>query len=681
MRSVGYKRVRVFGLLTFLGLLVGLTFDAVPVAQAHANYAHSLPAANASLPSGQSPTQVQVWFTEDLEMRFSELQVVDKDQKRVDTGSTKSDPTDPRSMIIGLKPNLPDGAYTVIYKNASAEDGHIVKGNFSFLVGAGTLPTSSTGSPLEQAEQGSVTGSENANAAAITLRWLNYLATAAVLGALVFALLIWRPAVNRARASKRMGPELGQANERGLGNILRVAWWGLGLMAAGWLAWWIYQACAFSGQNVLQLFGLGTGATGGPSALTDFLFNTRYGLVWVVRLFLMVGVLFALTFMMRGGGRHTWLDFLPGLRQGRRNLLPAEETDQTGPPIPPTGPSSSSDAPSTADAPGLLAASLAARRHLWWAALFYGAAVMLTTSLNSHAAAVEGWGFWAAVGSDWLHLLSTAAWVGGLVAMACAMLAALPTLRPGSGDRTRLLASLIPAFSQVTIISVMTLLVTGTFNAALQLANVTDLVTTPYGLSLTVKIALLVPLLLLGAYNLLVVSPKMRGFAKSKKVGPQEGAGSIAAGTLGLKFRRAVWAEIVLAVLILLAASFLTSSAPPKGLNSNSVRLFQTVRGGLKIDFAIAPGIIGENTFEVRLTDTVTNQPVSDAALVDLRVDMQEMDMGITNLELKPLNGLPGRYLAEGSTLSMVGTWHANLLIQRNGKDDVNYPVTLNIKE
>jgi putative copper export protein/methionine-rich copper-binding protein CopC len=665
-----------------LALLLGLAVYQAPAALAHANYERSLPAANATVPSGQSPAQVQVWFTEDLEIRFSELQVVNQDQQRVDTGNSHGDPTNPRSMIISLKPNLPDGAYTVIYKNASAEDGHIIKGNFSFLVGSGTLPVSTAGSPLEQAEGGSTAGNENANPASITLRWLNYLAAAALLGTLVFTLLIWRPAVNRARATKRMGKELAQANERGLQNVLRVAWWGLGALAVGWFAWWIYQAATFSGQDLGQLFGLGGGSSG-PAALTDFLFNTRYGLIWFVRLFLIIGVLFALTFMLRGNGRKTWLDFLPGLRQGRQNLLPAEEANPNQA-IPPANPAATGEIIEEAaetGPQGPLTVSLETRRYLWWAGLLYGAALMLTTSLNSHAAAVADWGFWAAVASDWLHLLSTATWVGGLLAMAFALLVALPALRPGSGDRTRLLASLIPAFSQVIIISVMVLLVTGTFNAALQLANVTDLFSTPYGLSLSLKIALLVPLLLLGAYNLLVVSPRMRAFAKSKKAGPQEGAGSIAAGTLGLKFRRTVWAEIGLTVLILLVTSFLTSSAPPKGLASNNVLYFQTVQGGLKIDLAIAPGTIGENTFEVRLTDAVTNQPVSDAALVDLRVAMQEMDMGLTNLELKPLNGLPGRYLAEGPTLAMVGTWHADLLIQRNGKDDVDYPITLNIKE
>jgi len=680
LRLVVNRGLTFSGFLMSLVLLLGLAVYQAPAALAHANYERSLPAANATVPSGQSPAQVQVWFTEDLEARFSELQVVNQNQQRVDTGNSHADPTDPRSLVVSLKPNLPDGAYTVIYKNASSEDGHTIKGNFSFLVGSGTLPASTAGSPLEQAEGSNTAGNENANPASIILRWLNYLAAAALLGALVFTLLIWRPAVSRARATKRMGPELVQANERGLQNVLRVAWWGLAAMAVGWFAWWIYQAATFSGQDLGQLFGLGGGSSG-PAALTDFLFNTRYGLIWVVRLFLIIGVLFALTFMLRGNGRKTWLDFLPGLRQGRQNVLPAEETNQAISPDSPATPGETGEETTETGPQGPLTVSLETRRYLWWAGLLYGAAIMLTTSLNSHAAAVADWGFWAAVGSDWLHLLSTATWVGGLMAMAFALMVALPALRPGSGDRTRLLASLIPAFSQVIIISVMVLLVTGTFNAALQLANVTDLFSTPYGLSLTIKIALLVPLLLLGAYNLLVVSPRMRAFAKSKKAGPQEGAGSIAAGTLGLKFRRAVWAEIVLTVLILLVTAFLTSSAPPKGLATNNVLYFQTVQGGLKIDLAIAPGTIGENTFEVRLTDAATNQPVSDAALVDLRVEMQEMDMGLTNLELKPLNGLPGRYMGEGPALAMVGTWHADLLIQRNGKDDINYPVTLNIKD
>jgi copper transport protein len=659
-----------------LVMLLGLSLYAAPAAQAHANYEHSLPAANASLPAGKPPAYIQVWFTEKLELRFSELTVLDQNGSRVDSGDSQGVPGEPKSMRINLKPGLPDGAYTVIYKNASAEDGHIIKGNFSFLVGAGELPVNTMGSPLDLAEQGNTSANENSNPASIGLRWLNYLSTAALVGSMIFALLVWRPAVNRARATKRMGPELSLANEAGLQRVLRVAWTGLAGLTIGWLAWWFYQAATYSSQNLFQLFGIGTasGATG-PAALPDFLFNTRYGLVWLVRLVLILGAFIALTFTLRSSGRRTWLDRLPGLRQARQSLLPGEEASQQVVSGEPAG-----DALVTSGTQGPLVAVLESRKYLWGAALFYGAAIMVTTSLNSHAASISDWVFWAAVTSDWLHLLSTAAWVGGLMAMAFALTAALPALRPGSGDRTRLFASLIPAFSQVTIVSVMILLVTGTFSAALQLGDVNDLLSTPYGLSLTVKIALLVPLVLLGAYNLLVVTPRMRGFAKSKKAGPQEGAGSIAAGALGLKFRKAVWLEIVLSVAILLAASFLTSSSPPKGLASSGVLYYQTVQNGLKVDLAISPGKLGDNTFEVRLTDVATGKPVTDASLVDWRVEMQEMDMGITNLQLKPLTGLPGRYMAEGPILSMVGTWQAQLLIQRNGFEDVRYAVTLNIK-
>jgi putative copper export protein/methionine-rich copper-binding protein CopC len=675
---VGFKPGSLFlsfivGLVTLLGLSLYLA----PAALAHANYEHSTPAANASLPPGQPPPFVQVWFTEKVELRFSELQVVDKSGNRVDAGNSHGAAGDPKSMLVDLKPGLPDGAYTVIYKNASAEDGHIIKGNFSFLVGAGVLPASTQGSPLDLAEQGNTAANENSNPASIGLRWLTYLANAALVGAMIFALLIWRAAVGRARATKRMGPELSLANEAGLEKIQLVAWVGVIALGISWLAWWVYQAATYSSQDLFQLFGLSSGP--GPAALTDFLFNTRYGIIWIVRLVLIMGALMALSFTIRGSGKSAWLDRFPGVRQGRQSLLPAEETGQ-GIAAPASEPLEEEEALRTSGTQGPLVAALESRQYLWWAALLYGAAVMLTTSLNSHAASISDWGFWAAVGSDWLHLLSTGAWVGGLMAMAAAVTAALPALRPGSGDRTRLLASLIPAFSQVVIVSVMILLVSGTFNAALQLADVSDLLSTPYGVSLTVKIALLVPLLLLGAYNLLVVTPRMRGFARSKKAGPQEGAGSIAAGTLGLIFRRVVWLEIGLTVAILLAAGFLTSSAPPKGLSSSKVLYYQTVQGGLKIDLAISPGTLGETSFEVRLTDQASDKPVADAALVDLRVEMQEMDMGITNLELKPVNGLPGRYLGEGPTLSMVGTWHANLLVQRNGFEDIHFPVTIPIK-
>jgi copper transport protein len=674
------ERFNVFGLAAILALVicpVSALFYA-PVASAHAGYDHSNPPANSKLPGGQMPKQVQVWFAEAIEPRFSELGVVDKNGVKVDAGDSRVPSNDPKSLLVSLKPGLPDGPYTIIYKNTSAEDGHALNGSFVFVVGVGELPVGTGTSPLELAERsGSVGADSNANPWSISLRWLNYLGSAALFGGLVYALLVWRSAVHRAKATGKIGPQLETAYALGLNRIRRIIWFGFGGLLLGWLGWFLYQAATFSSQNIGQLFGVGVATNGsGARALSDFLFGSRYGQIWLARLGLL---LLAMLVWVVATTTHRFISQtnpaelkLPNAKRLRQNLLPADGTNGGFVASGETAPSS------PAAVRNWQVTMFESRQSWWWAVALLGAALLLTSSLNSHAAGIQNW-TWFAIGSDWLHLLSTTCWVGGLFAMVWSVAIAIPALLPGSGDRTRLLSALIPAFSQIAIINVTTLLVTGMIGAVVELSDVTELFSSPYGLSLGVKILLLVPLLMLAVYNLRVVSPRMRAFARSKKAGPKEGAGSIAAGALGASFRRGVLAEAGLISLVLLAAAFLTSYAPAKNTAaSNQVFYYQTERGNVKIALAISPAIVGENTFEVRLVDKTSDQPISDATLVDLRLNHLDMQMGQPQLELKPTS--QGHYLGQGPILSMAGNWETNLLIQRPGQDDLKIPVTFKVK-
>lgn len=648
-------------LLAFL-CLAYLTLLTITTAQAHAGYDRSSPPANASLPSGKVPERVQVWFTENLEARFSELSVVDRTGQRVDADNSKVVPDIPNSLVVSLKPDLPDGAYTVIFNNVSAEDGHSLKGSFAFLVGAGELPVSAGGSPLALAEQPGSGDNVNLNFFSVSLRWLNYLGGAGLVGALFFALLVWARAAQRAKAGGRMGPQIDTAHILGIRRAEIVVWISLVALLLGWVSWWFYQAATFSNQTISQIIGIGvaSGKSGGAD-LADFLFNTRYGNNWFIRLGLI-----ALAFGL-------WSVASSGLAQ--KNLLAKSVVTNNEPAT-----SGESDKPDSSRELALAAISqFQSRRLWWWLTTVCGLGILFTTSLNSHAAGVESW-TWLAIGGDWLHLVSTSVWVGGLITLALSLVAGLPALLPGTGDRTRLLASLIPAFSQLAILSVLVLAITGIFNAALHLSDVTDLVDTAYGLSLTIKIALLVPLMLVAAYNLLIVSPHLRAFAKSKKAGTKEGAGSVAAGTLGSHFRRAVWVEVGLVVGVLLVSSFLTSSAPPKSVASNGVFYQQFEQAGVKIDFAISPASVGDNSFEARLTDKNTDSPISNARLVDLRLEHLGMDMGSPRLELKAVAAQPGNYLGQAPLLSMAGNWSATLLVQRDGQDDIRMPIKFTLK-
>jgi copper transport protein len=661
------------GLLTFIISVFLTSRFTVNTVQAHAGYERSDPPANARLPEGKPPAQIKVWFTETLEPKFSKLSVVNQNRESVDNGDSKVLVNEPKAMVVTLKADLPDGAYTVLTEAASNEDGHVIKGSFAFVVGLGALPTTATQSPLDIAEKGNDAATSNVTFWSVSLRWLNYLAGAALVGALSYGLLVWRRMVANAKATKRIGPQLDTAFHKGVKRIAFVVWLSLGSLLVGWLGWFLYQAGNFSNQNLMQLFGYGVEQGGrGSQALTDFLFGTRYGQVWVLRLGILVLAILSWTVATNFNKTGSLLttnstNKILGAKLFQKNLLPSEEISN----IPPAN----SNTPKVATSEGQFSPVW----WQWWVTTVLGGGILFTGSLNSHAAGVNNWA-WLAVGADWLHLMATATWVGGLLVLALSLATAIGVLLPGTGDRTRLLAVVIPLFSQIGVLSVAILFLTGTFQTALHLSDFLELFTTPYGLSLTIKLALLLPLLLLAAYNLLVASPRLRAFARSKKAGPKEGAGSVEAGQLGLNFRRSVWAEIVIASVVLLSVAFLTSNSPPKNVAASTKALyFQAQPGDLKVDFAIAPGGVGENTFEARLVEKTSGRPVPATRAVYIRLEHKGMDMGEPRLELKATGRDDGRYIGQGPILSMSGEWEATLVVQRDGYDDVQMAVSFKV--
>src|SRR4051812_35697 len=143
-------------------------------AGAHANYEKSDPPANAFLE--KAPGQIKVWFTEPPEPRFSELQVVDANQRRVDKKDLGRVPDDPRALTIGLD-DLAPGTYMVLWKTLSAVDGHVARGGFPFTVGLDQA------APLFLPTTGGQTG---ASPWSVASRWLNLLTAIVLAGSFFF---------------------------------------------------------------------------------------------------------------------------------------------------------------------------------------------------------------------------------------------------------------------------------------------------------------------------------------------------------------------------------------------------------------------------------------------------------------------------------------------------------------
>jgi copper transport protein len=197
------------------GLLTSAVWFSVPVVLAHANLVRSEPAANSVL--DRPPDRVVIWFTEPIEAGFSEIQVLNSQGERVDKGDSAVDTSSPTVMSVTL-PSLPNGTYTIAWRNLSSVDGHTVRGAFVFSVGE---PISAA-PPAEEAVEEPLLQSPLEP----VFRWLVLLSALTIVGGLGLELLVTRPALMRSRSNQ----SLRILGERLTSRTLRLLWTAMGVL-------------------------------------------------------------------------------------------------------------------------------------------------------------------------------------------------------------------------------------------------------------------------------------------------------------------------------------------------------------------------------------------------------------------------------------------------------------------
>ncbi len=166
-----------------LALVVALGLAAPANLDAHAYKVSAEPEPETSLDA--TPERIEVTFSEAIEPRGSQIQVLHADGTEAALEETAVDPDDPRRLIAALQEELPDGTYTVVWRSVSAVDGHPLEGFFLFAVGE----------PLEAAAV--APGADDpprASPVQAAGRWLTHLGLAAVIGALLLHLFAFRSA-------------------------------------------------------------------------------------------------------------------------------------------------------------------------------------------------------------------------------------------------------------------------------------------------------------------------------------------------------------------------------------------------------------------------------------------------------------------------------------------------------
>ena len=170
------------GSLAWKGVALALVIAALvlsrpDLASAHANLADADPAPNSVLEA--PPSRITIWFTEPLEPSFSTIEVLDSQGTRVDNDDSAVDPRDPTVMYVTVPDDLPNGTYTVAWRNLSTVDGHTIRGTFFYSVGE-PLSAQASDLPSEPALQ---------SPAEPFMRWAVLLGGLTVLGVLMLWLV------------------------------------------------------------------------------------------------------------------------------------------------------------------------------------------------------------------------------------------------------------------------------------------------------------------------------------------------------------------------------------------------------------------------------------------------------------------------------------------------------------
>ncbi len=295
-------------------------------------------------------------------------------------------------------------------------------------------------------------------------------------------------------------------------------------------------------------------------------------------------------------------------------------------------------------------------------ALLASLALPIPFSMISHASA-EPTGRATAIAFDFVHLLGAVLWIGGLLTLAVTL---GPAVRDLTAEGRRVVLSrAIPRFSTLALISWGVLAVTGIYSGVLQVGNLTGLTATAYGQTLLLKLILIVPLLLLGVFNLLLVTRKLRAARTVERVEGWSG-----------HFVTALLAELVVITMLIGVVGVLIGTPPARQVlaqEAGSLRIPLSGDGqtGMLI---VTPGTVGQNHYRLELGTGheahLRNPSVTSAAL---RLELPAQGTGQIDVPLLPSPS--GGFEAHGSEMAIPGDWNMQITVAVPGQADWVVPI------
>ena len=675
-----FLRLSGIALLCALGLtlLLPALASALP---AHAILLTSNPAKDAKLSA--APTQVQMFFSEDLNPALSTVQVINAEKQRVDKSDPHVNPGNSKEMDVSLRANLQPDVYIVVWRTDSADDGHVLLGSFLFTVlnADGTAPQLAPGANpglgllgnTNVSTPGTLDGPTFFNFIAVTLVEL---AAIFWVGAQLWVNFVLQASAEKHEEERDLNTQIEQRFERrfSLPTLLLLLVANLGVLYG----------------QVLTLAGNNWGAALSLQLLSEQASSGRFGIYWLLRMGITLLALLVSIYTLLSKQRPRVVN----------QALPLVN-------------------------------------------LFLGSILFIAITMSGHAAAVNALFVPYSVVLDWLHLLAAALWIGGMLYI---FLIYLPLLKARPvNERTRSLLTILAQFSPLAIAGVVIMAISGPLNASFHLTSIDQFITTAYGRTLAIKVLLVCALLATSAFHVGWLRPRLKKeyqkytYAKDRLEKVQASAGSV--GTqqeLALETNAATesneeianstatisvmqpearkllmqqvklrkerltrktdlmtrilrwepWLGVAVIVCVglmnVFAGTLTSTSATPapssQQQNSTSSKsafngTAKTTDGKYNIALSISPNRFGTNVFTAHITYAQTGQQLgANQAGVTIYTTMLDMDMGTDSLNLQPDS--KGDFSGSGD-FSMGGNW--SIQVQVRTLDNTLHKATFKI--
>lgn len=259
--------------------------------------------------------------------------------------------------------------------------------------------------------------------------------------------------------------------------------------------------------------------------------------------------------------------------------------------------------------------------------------------------------------ADLAHVTAASTWAGGLGFTLLALLLA-------GNDRWPLASRTIPRFSMLAVLAVATLILAGVIRGYEEVRAWHGLWDTTYGLLLLAKVALVLPLLALGAYNNRYAVPRLKR--------------QIASLAEQQRFLRAAGAEVAIMAVIVGITAVLVTEPPAKASIRPPRFVSKTVPiGQLNVNYVVDPARTGPNVIHLYFENSSGNLTGVDEAKIS--ASLPSKNLGPLRFQLQKI--VPAHYTVSGAVFPLAGDWQLRIEARRGQFQSLTTTVTVPIRK